>query len=388
MAKFKRKPVANPEEVQLDKNIYAEAAAHKMTVSQYLERLNPSKEGETLDAFERQLKRFGIVTKSQPEKGIFATTIEQFLKASEEQYSNGNNQPLQTGVPASSILFPEFISRVARMALLANTDYDVNMLLATTRVINSSTYKELWIDTPAGTSTQPDLEKYEMGRVGEFGTFPRVQITWEESAKSVFKRGVQIDMSYEFQREATLDILSIVISRIMLSQSMSLFKKALDKAFNGAPVVETSSLDAASTGGKLTYEAWLKWTGNFGVYSPSTYYMSLDTAVKVIMMEKPDVDPVALMASLNRGPVSQSIQVARGLWKNVTIFPLTDGSLPDDYILTFDKDYCLERIVQAGTDIQESERIITQQFESVVISIADEISIIFDDSRFVLHISA
>ena len=385
MPKLKHKVVADPSEVQLSKDMYAEAAAHKMTFSQYLERINPSKPGETLDAFERQLKRFGIVTKSQPEKGIYASTIEQFLKASENY---ANNQPLQTGVPPSQILFPEFVSRVARMALLDNQDYDVNDLLATTRVINSSTYKELWIDTPAGTSTQPDNSKYEMGRIGEFGTFPRVQITWEETAKSVFKRGVQIDMSYEFQREASIDILSIVISRIMRSQSMSLFQKALDKAFNGAPVVESSSLDAASTGGKLTYEAWLKWTGSFGVYSPSTYYMSIDTAVKVIMMEKPDVDPVALMASLNRGPVSQSIQVARGLWKDVTIFPLTDGSLPDDYILAFDKQYCLERIIQAGTDIQESERIITQQFESVVISIADEISIIFDDSRFVLHISA
>ncbi len=380
------KVVASPDELVLDKDMYAKAAEARMTFSQYLERLNPSKPEDTLDAFERQLKRFGIVVKSQPEKGIYASTVEQFLKASENY---ANNQPLQTGVPASSILFPEFISRVARMSLLANQDYDVNNLLASTRVINGTTFKELWIDmTPGQGSEQPDDEKYEMGRVGEFGTFPRVQIAWAETAKSVYKRGVQIDLSYEFQRESTMDILSIVISRIMLSQSHSLFKKALDMAFNGAPVVETASLDAASTGGKLTYEAWLKWTASFGVYSPDTYYMSLDTAVKVIMMDKPDIDPVALMASLNRGPVSQSIQVARGLWKNVTIFPMTDGSMPDDYILTFDKQYTLERIIQAGTDIQESERVITQQFDSVVISIADEISLIFDDSRFVLHFTA
>jgi len=386
MKKFKHKAVASASELQLDKGMYAEAAAHKMTFSQYLERLNPSKDGESLDAYERQLKRFGIVTKSNPEKGIYASTVEQFLKASENY---ANNQPLQTGVPASTILFPEFVSRIARQSLLANQDYDVNDLLATTRVINSTTYKELWIDmTPGQGAEQPDDTKFEMSRVGEFGTFPRVQITWAESAKSVYKRGVQIDMSYEFQREASMDILSIVISRIMLSQSHSLFKKALDMAFNGATVTETDSLDAASTGGKLTYEAWLKWTGSFGVYTPTTYYMSLDTAVKVIMMEKPDVDPVALMASLNRGPVSQTIQIGRGIWKNVTIFPLTDDTLPDDFILAFDKEYCLERIIQAGTDIQESERIITQQFESIVISIADEISIIFDDSRFVLHITA
>jgi hypothetical protein len=271
---------------------------------------------------------------------------------------------------------------------LTNLDYDVANLLATTRVINSSTYKELWIDTPAGTSTQPDYDKYAMGRVGEFGTFPRVQIQWEESAKSVFKRGVQIDMSYEFQREASMDILSIVIQRIMLSQSMSLFKKTLDKIFTGAPVVESSTLDPNANGGKLTYEAWIKWTGNFSPYNMTTYYMSLDTAVKVLMMEKPNIDPVALMASLKQGPVTQNIQVSRGLWRDVVIFPLTDGTLPDDYILTFDKEYTAERIIQAGTDLQETERIITQQFDSIVISISDEISLIFNDARSVLHISA
>ena len=333
---FKYKYVGDPQKVPLNKDMYADAAAHKMTLSQYLEVLDPSKDTDKLDAFERQLKRFGIVTKSIPEKGIFASTVEDFLKAS-DGYQFENNQPLQTGVPASTILFPEFVSRIARTALLANEDYDVTDLLATTRTIAGSTYKELWIDMTPGSNNQPDLNKFEMGRVGEMGTFPRVKIEWQETAKSVYKRGVQVDMSYEFQREASLDILAIVIQRIMLSQGRSLFAKALDKAFNGVVATESSALDAASTGGKLTYEAWLKWTGSFGVYSPGTYYMSLDTAVKVIMMEKPNVDPVSLMASLKQGPISQSIKIGRGIWRDVTIFPLTDDSIPDDYILAIDK---------------------------------------------------
>ena len=385
MPKFSHETVSDPKEVKLSPSMYKEAADHGMTLSQYLERINPSKEGEPLDAFERQLQRFGIVTRSIPEKGIFASTVEQFLKAGE---TYADNRPLQTDVPESRILFPEFVSRVARMALLKDQDYDVNNLLATTRTIQGTTFKELWIDTTPGQSDQPDRENYAMGRVGEFGTFPRVQITWSESAKSVYKRGVQIDMSYEFQREATMDILSIVISRIMMTQSMDLFKKALAIGFNGTTVVESSTLDPNATGGKITYEAWLKWTASFKPYSCNTYYCSLDTALKIIMMEKPDIDPVAMMAALKQGPVGQNIQISRGMWENVTIFPLTDGSLPDDYIFTLDKNYALERVIQAGTDIQESERIITQQFDSIVISIADDISRIFHDATFVLHLSA
>jgi len=384
--KFKRKAVAKATEVRLSPSMYAEAAALKLTFSQYLERLNPSQPGDTLDAFERQLQKFGIVTQSIPEKGIYASTVEQFLKASEE-YTYADNQPLQTDVPESRILFPEFISRVARVALLKDQDYDVNNLLATTRVIPNTTFKELWIDTTPGKSDQPDRTQYEMGRVGEFGTFPRVQIKWSETAKSVYKRGVQIDMSYEFQREATMDILAIVISRIMMTQSMDLFKKALAIGFNGTTVVESSSLDPAATGNTITYTAWLKWTASFKPYSCGVYYCSLDTALKIIMMEKPDVDPVAMMAALKQGPVDQKISLSRGMWDNVTIFPMTDGSIPDDYIFTLDKNYALERVIQAGTDIQESERIITQQFDSIVISISDEISRIFSDATFVLHLS-
>lgn len=383
---MKHKVVSTAAEVALDKDLYREANDNMLTFSQLLERINPSKDTDTLDAFERQLKRFGIVTKSIPQMGIFASTIADFLEA--KPLETYENQPLQTGVPSSKILFPEYVSRIARTALLKDQDYNVDQIIGATRVIPSTTYKELWIDTTAGKSDQINTDRYAMARTGEFGTFPRVKIGWSETAKSLFKRGVQIDMSYEFQREATMDILNMVIERIMLSQRIDLFKKAVGIAFNGTTVVETDTLDALSTGGKLTYEAWLKWTASFAPYSPDVYYMSINTALKVLMMEKPNVDPVQLMASLKQGPITQSIQVTRGLWKNVTIWPFTDNTLPDDYILTLDKTYALERIIQAGTDLQETERVITSQFDSVVISIADEISKVFTDSIFVLHIKA
>ena len=377
--------VAEPSKVQLNKDMYKLATEQNLTFSQLLERINPSKPGDSLDAFGRQLKRFGIVTKSDLSAGVYASTIEQALNVSEETY---DNQPLQRDVPASKILFPELVSRTARMALLKDQDYNLDDLISTTRVIPNTTYKEFWIDMEAGAQTQPDMEKYAMGRVTEFGTFPRVKIGWTESAKTLFKRGVQIDMSYEFQREATLDILSIVIDRIMLSQRTSLFKKAISKAINGTVVKAASTLSSSLTAGqhKLNYEAWLKWTASFAPYVPSTYYCHINTALKILMMDKPDIDPVQIMAMLSQGPVTQNIQVSRGLWKNVTIFPFTDSTIPENFVLTLDKRYAMERVVQAGTDLQETERIITQQFSSVVISISDEISKIFDDAVFMLEL--
>jgi hypothetical protein len=377
--------VGEASKVQLNKDMYKLANEQNLTFSQLLERINPTKPTDTLDAFSRQLKRFGIVTKNDLNAGVYATTIENALNITADTY---DNQPLQRDVPESKILFPELVSRTARMALLKDQDYNLDDLISTTRVIPTTTYKEFWIDMVPGQQTQPDLDKYAMSRTSEFGTFPRVKIGWAESAKTLFKRGVQIDMSYEFQREATLDILGIVIDRIMLSQRTSLFKKAISKAINGTAAVKASTLSSGLTAGqhKLNYEAWLKWTASFAPYVPSTYYCHINTALKILMMDKPDIDPVQIMAMLSQGPVNQNIQVSRGLWKNVTIFPFTDNTLPENFVLTLDKRYALERVIQAGTDLQETERIITQQFTSIVISISDEISKIFDDAIFMFEL--
>lgn len=377
--------VNDPSKVLLNADMYKLAAEQKLSFSQLLERINPSQAGQHLDAYERQLQRFGIMTKTDVGQGLYASTIEGFLNASKDY--NFENQPLQRD-PASTILFPEYISKVARQGLLKDTDYDMNQIIGSTRVIQGTTYKDFWIDQVPGQQDSVDTAKYAMGRTTEFGTFPRVKIGWAETAKSLYKRGVQIDMSYEFQREASMDILNKVIERIMMSQRIDLFKKAMSIAYNGTTAVESNTLDVAATGGVLTYEAWLKWTASFAPYSPDTYYCHINTAIKVIMMDKPNIDPVSVMASLEQGPVTQSIQVSRGVWKNVTIWPFTDDTLPEDYIMTLDKSYALERVVQAGTDLQETEKIITQQFDSIVISISDEIAKVFTDSIFILKITA
>ena len=377
--------VSDPTKVILSKDMYKLAAEQKLSFTQLLERINPTQAGQNLDAFERQLQRFSIITKTNISAGLYASTIEDFLTASKDY--NFENQPLQRD-PASTILFPEYISKVARQGLLKDTDYDMDMIIGSTRVIQGTTYKDFWIDQTPGEQDSIDTAKYAMGRTTEFGTFPRVKIGWQETAKSLYKRGVQIDMSYEFQREASMDILNKVIERIMMSQRIDLFKKAMGIAYNGTTAIESSTLDAAATGGVITYEAWLKWTASFAPYAPNTYYCHINTAIKIIMMDKPNIDPVSIMASLEQGPITQSIQVARGVWKNVTIWPFSDDTLPEDYILTMDKSYALERVVQAGTDLQETEKIITQQFDSIVISISDEISKVFTDSIFILKITA
>ena len=95
-------------DVKLSKDLYARATAENKTFSHILEEIDPSvrtPDGKVvgLDAYERQLQRFGIITRACPEEGIYASRGERFFQP--------NN-------PTSAVLFPEFINRIARMAML------------------------------------------------------------------------------------------------------------------------------------------------------------------------------------------------------------------------------------------------------------------------------
>ena len=139
-------------DLKLGKEMYAIAFKHGMTFSQLLERVNPSTPDDNLDAFERQCKRFGIVLKDIPEKGIWASEGELFF---------------QSNQPASRILFPEFLNRIARVALLE--DYDINWVIANIRPIQSGAFRSLYV-----TSTAAQRRK---ARVGEGGDFPCKTVT-------------------------------------------------------------------------------------------------------------------------------------------------------------------------------------------------------------------
>jgi len=70
-------------DVKLSKEFYEVADKCGMTFSQVLERINPSAPDDTLDAFERQCKRYGIVLNDVPEKGIHASSGDMFFQSSQ-----------------------------------------------------------------------------------------------------------------------------------------------------------------------------------------------------------------------------------------------------------------------------------------------------------------
>jgi hypothetical protein len=372
---------------------YKRASELGMTLWQYFELIQPSKAGDALTSFERQLQLAGIMTKSDPARGLFASTGEYFF---------------QSDRPGSAILFPVLLQKTALWAKM-NQVCDINKIVATTRTIaGSSSYQSLFIDDSAiigGTSPTAHGRRF---RVDQRGNFPSVKIGWSETASAVTKHGVKLDWTYEFVRRASIELMTTVVARIMLQDQQELFNEAVSVAISGdgtaaSPAATVKKfrhagtagandivISASAAAGKITYEGYLKFIGGFKPYNINIICGNIATLTKLILMERPNMDPAQIIQTLTTQTSTQgqitADQFNGQLFPNVTYYP--SESVGNDILVGLDTQFAMERVIELGSDIQEVERVITNQTEAMVISIADGVSKIFPSAIQVLDFSA
>ena len=108
--------------LRLEKGMYRQEG---MTFTQVLESLDPSENYrgtalEGTDAFQRQLKRFGIRA-----KGAGSSSVEKFFRTTD-----------------SAVLFPEYIARTVRQGMEENNI--LPNIVATTTIIDSMDYRSIY----------------------------------------------------------------------------------------------------------------------------------------------------------------------------------------------------------------------------------------------------
>lgn len=380
------KRYASAAEVPLGLDLYREANDLGVTFWQYMEMIQPSKDGDTLDAFSRQLKEAGIVVKSDANKGVYSSPGEYFF---------------QSDRPGSAVLFPALLQKTALWAKTNNVP-DINSLVATTRTISgTSAFQALRIDDSEITGGE--------GRrfsVDQRGNFPRVKIGWSDATNAVTKHGVQLDWTYEFLRRASIETIQTVVSRIILQDKAEVLADAVNIAVNGdgsaanpAATVKTFCANATTPGaneilideassaaGVLPYEGYLKFIGGMRPYSPNVVCGSLNTLVKMVTMDRPNIDPAEIVTRLQESKSQGTATIDENLFPNVKLM-LVD-SMPESKLLALDSEYALERVIELGSDLQEMEKFITRQTESMVLSIADTVSKVFPDACQVLDFSS
>jgi len=362
-------------EIKLVPDLYAHAYDNGYSFSQLLENIDPSIDYKTddpvgkLDAFERQLMRYGIRTKDDPKSGIAASRGEMFF---------------QSNVPESRILFPEFLNRVARVAVMAQDDVLNQMVARMETITDQGIYRALYID-----DTAAQRKTY---RVGERGAFPVTKISWSEKTTTLAKYGVALEMSYEFVRRASLPLIAILIGRIMLEVRVDEISEAISALLLGdgsghasGGAISSSNLSTyqggAPTGTKdMLYLGYINWLYQFWPGACSTVISNVDDITKVITVPKPTTDPMFLYSLLNKDVLGGKPMLINGrLSENVGL--VIHDDVPAHTLIGIDNRYALIGYREAGTDLTETNKIINGQWNEIVISNTIGFQTIFASAR-------
>jgi len=352
--------------IDLNHKMYHEASAKRETLSRYLERLDPTPEGSRLDAFERQLKARGIFTKTIFEKGITASVFEDAFYRTED----------------NDVLFPEFIARSVREAIVQDTV--LPYLIGQYTTINSNSYKTFYVDD------QPTKQRKK--RVTEASELPKCKLTSRTQEVSIYKFGRAIEASYEVIRRMQIDMIALHVKRIGIEAAKDKVEEVItvikdgDGNSNAAEILKLTDLDSAAVAGTLTAEGFLRFLMKFKPFPVDTLIASEDAFVQIVLANFPNLSTTDLLAMLANG--STTIDVSAPQLPSKTVTLLWDDSITGLTVHGISRPYAIEQVTEAGSDIQEAARFITNQTQVLTISENSGFSKVFKEATKTLNMDA
>ena len=336
--------------LKLEKGMYRQAG---MSFTQVLESLDPSENYrgtalEGTDAFQRQLKRFGIRA-----KGAGSSTVEKFFATLD-----------------SAVLFPEYIARTVRQGMEENDI--LPSIVATTTVIDSLDYRSIYSDA---SDEDKALENVEEG-----GQIPTTEVTTKDHLISLTKRGRMLVASYEALRFQKLDLFGVMLRQIGAYIQKQQLNDAVKVLLEGdgndnAAVQYTVGTDPISgTKGTLGYDQMVEFWGQFDPYTMNTILCSTGTMTKLLKIPELQ-NPMTGLNFQGTGKLSTPL----GAMLHRT------GAVADGVIIGLDNRYALE-LVRAGDVLVEYDKLIDRQLERAAITSISGFGKICDGAAAVLNV--
>lgn len=336
--------------IRLEKGMYCESGK---SFSQVLESLDPSEayKGTALegtDAFQRQLKRFGIRA-----RGIGSDPVEKFFSTFE-----------------SAVLFPEFISRVVRQGM--DEGNILPSIVATVTNIDAMDYRSIY-------SVPTESEK-ELKDVAEGASIPATSIRSKENLINLHKRGRMLVASYEALRFQKLDMFSVMlrqiggyINKMHLSDAVEVIENG-DGNNNSATLYSIGTSPISGTAGTLAYDQLVEFWAQFHPYEMNT--MLVDSGTMIQMLKLPELQNP--LTGLNfQGTGKFETPLGAQLLQASSVTPGT--------IIALDRRFALE-MVQAGDVLVEYDKLIDRQLERAAITSICGFSKICTDAAKILEI--
>ena len=328
-----------------------------------------------LNGFEASLAYLNLPFADHLDQGVF-------LQAASDTFQK---------YPGTRAMFPEVIDTMLRWKNRQNTFETIEPFLAQSRTINGSEM--------ISTVVEDDSAARGSYEIAEFGRIPVRTIRTSQSTVGIFKHGSGIRTSYEFERRASLDILTPFAARVARELELSKIKAAVATMVNGdavngpATVVNFSSVGGTPVNGttvnlRTQYPAIMKWLvqAASAMHPIDTIAGNLTMYMELLLMFTPIV---------GNQSVEQAIAAAGGPIIKVDI-PLLGGnvkfayasSLPDNRLLGFTKAETLEELIEAGSTISENQRSIENQSVTYVRTENTGYKLAWGDTRSLLVLDA
>lgn len=336
--------------LKLEKGMYRQEG---MNFTQVLESLDPSENYrgtalEGTDAFQRQLKRFGIRA-----KGAGSSPVEKFFRTMD-----------------SAVLFPEYIARTVRQGMEENDILPA--ITATTTIIDAMDYRSIY--------SNPTDDDKELKDVEEGATIPETEVKTKEHLVKLSKRGRMLVASYEALRFQKLDLFGVMLRQIGAHIQKQQLADAVKVLIEGdgndnAAVQYTIGTDPISgTQGTLGYDQLVEFWGQFDPYTMNTLLCStncMTQLLKVPELQNP-------LTGLNfQGTGKLTTPLGAKLHRT--------SAVADGVIIGLDNRYALEQ-VRAGDVLVEYDKLIDRQLERAAITSIAGFAKICDGAACVLNV--
>lgn len=288
--------------------------------------------------------------------------------------------------PGTRILFPQVIDDVARWKYRQTNFEQIGNLVGSSRSIQGNEIHYMLVNA--------DGSKFKrMRAIAEGGRIPIYTIQGSEQSVKIHKFGMGFELTYEFERRASIDLLTPYVARSEREVEMSKVWEATrilingDGAFGAATEIAQSSYDTAvgtaSTDGKISYQhllAWLVARAKAG-YPIDTVVGNYDAYLQWLMM-------FAVPTSSNGETQAESL--ARSGFR-VAGVPLIDGvvqfalssAAPANKLIGYSKADTLEQLDETGSQISENQKAIETQKTTYVKTENSGFRLVFEDTRSV-----
>ena len=329
--------------VRIDKSMYKNAGGFAAA----LEKLDPSAQyagGELagLDAFGRQLKRFGIEV-----KGRRSSEVAKFFSTAD-----------------SAALFPEYVSRAVEAG--GRDDDLLGQIISARTEISGMDYRSITTDLahPEGAG-QGDV-------IGEGEEIPLTKITLNENLVTLKKRGRLLRASYEAIRFQRLDVFTVALKQIGAFIAKAQLKDALEVLVGSG---KGAAEEVGQAGSQLAYADLLALWSKFADFEMNILLASPETAAKVLSV--PEL----------RDPLSgHGFQSGGGLGTPLGAKLIKTAACPAGKLIALDNRFALEMVSAGGVQV-EYDKLIDTQLERAAITSICGFSKLFPEAVKVLKCS-